>query len=277
MIKKLLACFIILARVYSVNAQNYNPEKDWKLSIQLWTFNTSSFYTAIKKADSCKIKYVEAFPGQPLQDGAPSVFGPSMTVDERKALKEFLHKKGISIAAIGVLTANSTKDWKTYFEFAADMKIPIITAEPERNQLNDVNRLAATYGVKVAIHDHPIPDIYWHPDSVLLAIKGHPNIGVCADIGHWVRNGLNVVDCLKKCNGKIMILHLKDVADFGNTQASDVLLGEGVCNIPAVLEELKKQNFKGTFSIEYEEHPNSNMKDVKQYIQYFYEQVERLK
>ena len=200
-----------------------------------------------------------------------------MSIEERKELKEFLHKKGISIAAIGVVTANSAKDWKTYFEFAADMKIPVITAEPERNQLNDVNRLAATYGVKVAIHDHPIPDIYWHPDSVLLAMKGHPNIGVCADIGHWVRNGLNVVDCLKKCSGKIMILHLKDVAEFGNTQAPDVLLGEGVCNIPAVLTELKKQNFKGVFSIEYEEHPNSNMKDVKQHVQYFYEQMGKLK
>lgn len=277
MLKRLPVFVILFFISFSVYSQNIDPAKDWQLGIQLWTFNTSSFYTAIKKADSCKVKYVEAFPGQLLQDGSPSVFGPSMSIEERKELKEFLHKKGISIAAIGVVTANSAKDWKTYFEFAADMKIPVITAEPERNQLNDVNRLAATYGVKVAIHDHPIPDIYWHPDSVLLAMKGHPNIGVCADIGHWVRNGLNVVDCLKKCSGKIMILHLKDVAEFGNTQAPDVLLGEGVCNIPAVLTELKKQNFKGVFSIEYEEHPNSNMKDVKQHVQYFYEQMGKLK
>ena len=278
MVKKLLAFTIILFVITSFAvAQNILPEKDWKLAVQLWTFNSSSFYTAIKKADSCKIKYVEAFPGQPLQDGSSAEFGPSMTADERKALKEFLHKKGITITALGVITAKSAKDWKAYFEFAADMKIPIITAEPERNQLNDVNRLAATYGVKVAIHDHPIPDLYWHPDSVLLALKGHPNIGVCADIGHWVRNGLNVVDCLKKCNGKIMILHLKDVAEFGNAQAPDVLLGEGVCNIPAVMQELKNQNFKGVFSIEYEEHPNNNMKDVKQYVQYFYDQVQKLK
>ncbi|MEP7317935.1 MAG: sugar phosphate isomerase/epimerase family protein [Panacibacter sp.] len=277
MFKRLLAIVIVLCAGMPAISQNINPGTDWKLGIQLWTFNTSSLYTAIKKADSCNVKYVEAFPFQQLSDEGPAVFGPPMTADERKKLKEFLRKKGIAIAAVGVFSATSVKDWKEFFEFAADMKIPMITAEPERNQLNDVNRLAATYNIKVAIHDHPIPDIYWHPDSVLLAIKGRPNLGVCADIGHWVRNGLNVVDCLKKCSGRIFELHLKDVAEFGNTQAPDVLLGEGVCNIPAVLQELKSQDFKGLFAIEYEEHPNNNMKDIKQHVQYFYTTAEKLK
>ena len=246
--KKLLVIVTLLFAASVIFAQNINPVKDWKLSVQLWTFNTSTFYTAVKKADSCKLKYVEAWPGQQLQEGSPAVFGPSMTAEERKDLKEFLHKKGISIAAFGVIVANSTKEWKQYFEFAADMKIPILTAEPEKNQLNDVNRLAGAYDIKVAIHDHPIPSPYWHPDSVVLAMKSHPNIGVCADIGHWARNGLNVVDCLKKCTGRIFILHLKDIGEIGNPQAPDVLLGEGVCNITGVLQELKKQNFKGDFS-----------------------------
>ncbi len=277
MLKKTLFLFLLLLINSPGFSQTINPEKDWKLGVQLWTFNTSSFYTAVKKADSCKIKYIEAFPGQLLQDGGKAEFGPSMSTEERKAVKDFLHKKGITIAAFGVVVANSSQLWKQYFEFAADMKIPVITAEPEWNQLNDVNRLAGAYNIQVAIHDHPIPDIYWHPDSVLLAIKGHSNIGVCADIGHWARNGLNVVDCIKKCDGKILIVHLKDVAEFGNTQTPDVLLGEGVCNIPAVLQQLKKQGFKGVFSIEYEEKPNNNMKDVKQHVQYYHEQVGKLK
>jgi len=54
-------------------------------------------------------------------------------------------------------------------------------------------------------------------------------------------------------------------------------LGEGVCNIPAVLQQLKKQDFKGTFIIEYEENPDNNLKVIKQYVHYFHEQVEKLK
>ncbi len=276
MYKRFPLILMILFSASWLFAQDSNPAKDWKLGVQLWTFNTADFYTSIKKADSCKLKYVEAYPGQQLHEGSPAVFGPSMTAEERKALKEFLHKKGISIAAFGVVVANSTKEWKECFEFAADMKIPVITAEPRRDQLNDVNRLAGAYNVKVAIHDHPFPSTYWHPDSVLLAMKGHPNIGVCADIGHWARNGLNVVDCIKKCSGRIFVLHLKDVGEMGNADAPDILLGDGVCNIPAVFEELKTQNFKGVFSIEYEENPNSNMKDVKQHVHFFNEQVSKL-
>jgi sugar phosphate isomerase/epimerase len=108
-------------------------------------------------------------------------------------------------------------------------------------------------------------------------MKGHANIYVCADIGHWARNGLNVVDCIKKCSDKILIVHLKDVPEFGNPQAPDVLLGEGVCNIPAVLQQLKNQRFQGVFIIEYEENPDNNLNDIKQYVQYYHEEVEKLK
>lgn len=277
MLKKALVIFFLSVLNSPVFSQTANPQKDWKLGVQLWTFNTSSFYTAIKKADSCKLKYAEAYPGQILEDGSKSTFGPSMTTGERKQVKEFLRKKGIKIISLGVVVANSKKEWEQYFQFASDMGIPVITAEPEFNQLNDVNRLASAYNVEVAIHNHPVPDIYWHPDSVVLAMKRHANIYACADIGHWVRNGLNVVDCIKKYDGRILELHLKDVREFGNVQAPDVLLGEGVCNIPQVLQQLKKQDFKGIFIIEYEENPDNNLKDVKQYVQYFYEQVGKLK
>ena len=182
-----------------------------------------------------------------------------MTPEQRKAVKAYVKSKGITLNAFGVGGADNEEGWRKLFVFAKDMDIPLIVSEPKDEQWDYVNKLAGEFSIPVAIHDHPRPNHYWHPDSVLLALKGHPNIGVCADIGHWVRNGLNVVDCIKKCNGKIMILHLKDVAEFGNVQAPDVLLGEGVCNIPAVLQELKNQNFKGVFSIEYEEHPNNNM------------------
>ena len=52
------------------------------------------------------------------------------------------------------------------------------------------------------------------PDSVLAAIKGHPNIGSCADVGHWSRNGLNPVECLKKLEGHVFGVHLKDIVKF---------------------------------------------------------------
>ena len=43
------------------------------------------------------------------------------------------------------------------------------------------------------------------------------------------------------------------------------------------MAELKKQGFKGLFSIEYEENPSHNMKEVKQHVVFFDEQVKLLK
>src|SRR3982750_3479881 len=109
MLKKLTLLFLITIVASNIFSQNVRPSKDWKLGVQLWTFNTSSFYTAIKKADSCKLKYVEAFPGQSLQEGSNSEFGPALTVEERKTVKEFLHKKGITITSFGVIVARTKK------------------------------------------------------------------------------------------------------------------------------------------------------------------------
>src|SRR6202790_4069424 len=98
---------------------------------------------------------------------------------------------------MGVITASSVDEWKRYFELAKKFGLSYITAEPLKNQWNQVDSLAGIYNIKIAIHDHPKPNDYWSPDSVLAATVGHPNIGSCADVGHWSRNGLNPVDCLK--------------------------------------------------------------------------------
>jgi sugar phosphate isomerase/epimerase len=84
---------------------------------------------------------------------------------------------------------------------------------------------------------------------VLNAIKGHSaRIGACADTGHWTRSGLNAVDCLKKLEGHVITLHFKDV----NDEKKDVPFGQGKTDIKGMMAELKRQNFHGTFSLEYE-------------------------
>ena len=81
-----------------------------------------------------------------------------------------------------------------------------------------VDSLAGVYGIKVAIHDHPKPNMYWSPDSVLAATQGHSNIGSCADIGHWARNGVDPVEALKKLEGHVIGAHLKDIVKFNDTE-----------------------------------------------------------
>ncbi len=234
----------------------------FKLGLQMWTFMKFSFADALEKVDSAGIKNIEAFIGQKLGGGMQGSYGFDMSKETRDKLKALLQKKGIQIVAMGVITPKNKKEWIKTFELAKDFGLSYITAEPIKSQWGIADSLAGVYGIPVAIHDHPKPNMYWSPDSVLAAIQGHSHIGSCADIGHWARNGLNPVDCLKKLDGHIIGVHLKDVVKFNYPEATDTLVSKGVVDLPSVLAELKRQNFKGMLSIEHESNWYHSVPDV---------------
>ena len=224
----------------------------WKLGSQAYTFNRFTFAEAIAKIDSCNLRYVEAFPGQRIGGGIEGNMEPGMSEATRQAVLDLLKAKNIQLIAFGVTGANDESGWIKLFEFAKAMGIQTITSEPNEKDIPMLSGLADKYGINIAIHNHPNPSHYWNPDIVLNAIKGQSSrIGACADIGHWTRSGLNPVDCLKKLEGHVLHSHMKDLHEEG-LKGHDVHWGEGVSNIPGVIAELKRQNFKGGISAEYE-------------------------
>ncbi len=275
--KILLFCpFLLMTALSFAQPKPSNVSKDWTISLQLWTFRVFNFHDAVAKADSCGIRYIQAFPGQKLGGKWKGSFGPEMTEKERAEVKEYVKSKNISFIGFGVTGAKDEAGWKDIFTFAKDMNIPLIVSEPQDDQWDYVDRLAGEYNIPVAIHDHPRPTHYWHPDSVLAAMKGHPNLYACADIGHWARSGLNVIECLQKLEGRILNVHLKDIATFGKTNADDTIPGKGVIDFPAVFKELKRQGYKGSFSIEHESNWYNNAGDVIQIVRFYNEQVKPL-
>jgi len=243
-------------------AANTGSVDGFKLGVQLWTFRMFSFSDALDKVDSAGIKNVEAFFGQKLGGNMTGEFSLKMSPQTIGQIKALLQKKGIQAVAMGVVTPKNRQEWIQAFEIAKALGMSYINSEPLKTQWDMVDSLAGAYNIPVGIHDHPKPNVYWSPDSVLAAIQGHPHIGSCADIGHWSRNGLNPVDCLKKLEGHIVGVHLKDIVKFDDTQAADTVVGMGVIQIRPVLEELKRQNFKGMLSIEHESNWYHSVPDV---------------
>jgi len=249
----------------------------FKLGVQMWTFKEFSFSDALDKVDSAGIKNIEAFTDQKLGGGMTGSFGPGMSKETRAKLKQLLQKKGIQIVAMGVTTPKNKAEWIKTFELAKEFGLSYITSEPAKPQWDMVDSLAGVYGIPIAIHDHPRPNIFWSPDSVLAAIQGHSHIGSCADVGHWARNGLNPVDCLKKLQGHIIGVHLKDIVKFNDTEAGDTVVSKGVIDFPAVLAELKRQNFSGMLSIEHESNWLHSLPDVIFTREYYDSLVQKLK
>lgn len=254
-----------------------NNTADWKIGVQLWTFRLFTQSEAIAKADSAGVRYIEAFLGQRFDKTSKDTFGITMSAAGRQKLKDVLKQHNIQMVAMGVTTPNGKDEWIKTFELAKEFGLSYITSEPIKTQWDMADSLAGVYGIKIAIHDHPKPNEYWHPDSVLSAIKGHNNIGSCADLGHWARNGLNLVDCLKKLEGHIYGVHLKDIVKFDKTDAADTVVGKGVIDFAPVFAELNRQHFKGMFSIEHESNWENNVPDVIETVKFYNDQVAKLK
>jgi sugar phosphate isomerase/epimerase len=187
-----------------------------------------------------------------------------------------MKQKGISMVAMGVIAPPTRQEWKEAFELAKEFGLSYITAEPRKDQWDMVDSMAGAYGIKIAIHDHPKPDMYWSPDSVLAAMQGHPNIGACADLGHWARNGINPVEALKKLAGHVYGVHLKDITKFDMVDAPDTVVGKGVIDFPPIFQELKRQHFSGMFSIEHESNWYHSLPDVTDTRKFYEAQVAKL-
>ncbi|MDP4284819.1 MAG: sugar phosphate isomerase/epimerase [Bacteroidota bacterium] len=254
-----------------------NVTANWKLGVQMWTFRMFTFAEALDKVDSSGVKYIEAMMNQPLGAGMKDSFGLRMSDDTKEKVKQLLQSKGISIVAMGVIVPKTREEWKKYFDLAKYFGMSYITAEPLKNQWDMVDSMAGDYGIKVAIHDHPKPNVYWSPDSVLAATVGHPNIGSCADVGHWARNGINPVVALKVLAGHVFGVHLKDIVKFDDTKARDTVVGKGVIDFPPIFQELKRQHFSGMLSIEHESNWYNSVPDVIETVKFYNEQVAKLK
>ncbi len=287
-----LLCMIVLTQCNSTGSKTDSGTADstamktsdstdvtanWKLGVQMWTFRMFTFAEALDKVDSAGVKYIEAFWGQPLGEGMKDSFGIRMSDESKAKLKQLLRQKGISIVAMGVIVPKTREEWKQAFDLAKEFGLSYITAEPLKNQWDMVDSMAGAYGIKVAIHDHPKPNVYWSPDSVLAATVGHPNIGSCADVGHWARNGINPVDALKKLEGHVFGVHLKDIKKFDDTKAEDTIVGKGVIDFPPIFQELKRQHFSGMFSIEHESNWYHSVPDVIETVKFYNDQVSKLK
>ncbi len=252
----------------------------WHLGMQAYTFNKFTFAEAIEKTASVGLDWIEAYPGQVVSKDHPDwKMDPLMPAEQRSFVKDLLAKGGVKLVNFGVTElTNDEKQCRKVFDFAKDMGIQTIVAEPPEDSFDMIQGLCKEYNIKVAIHNHPKPSHYWSPELVLKMTKNRaPWIGACADIGHWARSGVKPIDGIKMLKGHIISLHFKDLNEFGNVEAHDVPWGTGVSDVKAVLKELNKQKFSGVFSIEYEYNWENSVPEIRKCVEFFNKEAGSLK
>ena len=259
--------FTCLIGGFTASIQVVEPLK-WETGVALYSFNRFSFSESLAKADSAGARRVEGFFFHQLGSEFNGHSIPRLSDVEIARMKAMLVEKDLKMKSL-YADAKNEADWKAYFVFAQKMGIEILTCEPDRRHWDLLDSLAGKYRIKIALHEHARgSSAYWHPDSVLAAIQGHPNFGACADLGHWARSGLDPVTCLQKLEGHVINLHVKDLDTFDNLKANDVVVGTGVLDYPAIIRELKRQRYAGLAYIEREANWDNNMQDVRQALDF---------
>lgn len=223
----------------------------WQLGVQAWTFRDRTAFEAIDTAAKLGLHYIELYPGQAYSPEHKDLkVGPELGEEQRVALQKHLADAKVKAVSFGVVgLSKDEKEARRIFEFAKAMGLENLSCEPEPDAYELVDKLCNEYGINAAIHNHPKPSRYWDPATVLEAIKGRSKrMGSCSDTGHWPRSGLVPVECLKKLEGHIVELHFKDITD-----GVDQPWGTGKGDARGMLAELKRQGFRGLFSLEYED------------------------
>jgi sugar phosphate isomerase/epimerase len=248
--------------------------KDWKLGMQAYSFNRFTFYEAVDKTRALGMRYIEVYPGQKLSAEKPAVkTDHNMSSQDKKLMLAKLADAGVTLTNYGVVgLPNNEAECRKVFAFAKEMGIETIVSEPPEDAFDLIDKLCKEYKISVALHNHPKPSHYWDPDTVLRLCKGRSKwIGACADTGHWTRSNIDPLEAIKKLGAqkRIVSLHFKDLNEFGVRNAHDVPWGTGVSKATEILAELARQNFKGSFSIEYEHNWLNSMPEIKKCVEFF--------
>jgi sugar phosphate isomerase/epimerase len=243
------------------------------IGCQAYTFNRFSAFEAIEKTAQAGGRVIEFYPGQSLSKEEPNLRVDHDASDDVIAkLKAKLQQHKMMAVNYGVVgLPNDETQCRKVFEFAKKMGIPAVTSEPAIETMDLLEKLAKEYDIKVAIHNHPKRQndpnyMLWDPEYVASMVKGRDaRLGACADTGHWLRSNITPVNALKILEGRIISSHLKDLNEVGD-RAHDVPFGAGAANIPAILNELRRQGFNGNISIEYEYNWENSVPEVAQCI-----------
>jgi len=176
---------------------------------------------------------------------------------------------GLKLYGGGVIYMRSITQVERAFEYARMAGMEMIIGVPEHELLELVDQKVKEYDIKVAIHNHgPTDKVYPTPESAYKRIKEFdPRLGLCIDIGHTQRAGVDPSEAALSCADRILDVHIKDVSAAA-AEGTTIEIGRGVIDIPRFLKTLIKLEYQGTCSFEYEKDGKDPLAGVAESLGY---------
>jgi sugar phosphate isomerase/epimerase len=179
--------------------------------------------------------------------------------------REF-EEAGLEIVGGGVITLqqDDDDDIRGYFEYARACGMPLMVIAPTPTTLPRIERFVRQYDIAVAIHNHGPEDRYFPgPRDALPVIRDmDPRVGLCVDLGHTARTGVDVVESLAEAGDRVLDIHMKDLRDLLDRE-SQCVVGEGAMPVPVIFRQLVAMGYRGHVNLEYEIDANDPLRGMK--------------
>ncbi len=252
-----LFCLALTTALHHSSASAQDRFPGFSVGVQSYCFRNYDLDATLRNTQELELKNIEFYSKHASHD---------MTPEQLQEVKSKLANAGIKVVAYGVVTFGGDEQAnEKVFKFARDMGIKVITAHPDPESFDSLEKLVKKYDIKVAIHNHGPGFRYSSLEDVLKALEGRDKrIGACVDNGHFQRAREDSVEAVKKLGDRVHAVHLKDT----DAQGRDHILGEGAEKIPALLKALKEVGFSGPLNLEYELEPDSPTSSMKKCLHY---------
>ncbi len=235
-------------------------QHDFELGLAAYTFIKFPLEKVWPMTKRVGLKHLCLHPSQ-LPVGSPA--------EKLAAARAKAKAVGLDLYASGVVYMAKPGDVKPAFDYAKALGLRIIVGRPLPALLPLVNDMVKQYDIRIAIHNHgPTDNVFPTPDVAYRQIKTlDPRMGLCIDIGHTMRSGIDPSVAVQQCADRVFDIHMKDV-NAATAKGTAVEVGRGIIDIPRFIRTLDKLGYKGHVSFEYEKDPNDPLAGLGESVGY---------
>jgi sugar phosphate isomerase/epimerase len=155
------------------------------------------------------------------------------------------------------------------FEYARDAGIPTIVCSPHPDSFALLDRMVKEFDLRLAIHNHgPEDKRFPSPYDVWKAAEPYDRrIGLCIDVGHTARAGVDPAGSIRKCRARLYDLHFKDISST-QPNGRTVEAGRGVLDLRSMLQALLEIRYPYLVSFEYEKDADDPIPGLSETVGY---------
>ena len=250
---------VLLAQNRRASA-NAKDKKELKLGLASYTLRQFKIDQAIEMTKRVGLKYIA------LKDMHLAM---NSSNDEIHETAKKVSDAGLVLYGGGVIYMKDEAQVNRAFDYAKEAGMKVIIGVPSPELLPLVDKKVKEYDIIVAIHNHgPGDKVYPTPESAYEKIKDlDKRIGLCNDIGHTQRIGVDPSASIIKLADRLHDLHIKDVTE-ATAKGQVCEVGRGVIDIPKVIKTLKQIKFDGVVSFEYEKDANDPLAGLAESVGY---------